>query len=60
MIFGIFIKIKFTHLKENWRYKKNKSFTMDIKLIFLTIWVIIFPKSNLYNIWFRNLPNRGF
>ena len=41
-------------------YQKNKSFTMDIKLIFLTIWVIIFPKSNLYNIWFKDLPNRGF
>ena len=28
-------------------YQSNRSFQLDIKLIFLTKWVILFPKSNL-------------
>lgn len=41
-------------------YQKNKSFLLDLKLIFLTAWVVFFPKSKLYYKWFRNLPKRNF
>ena len=34
-------------------YQKNASFGTDLKIIFLTAWVIIFPKSNLA---YRLLP----
>lgn len=37
-------------------YKKNKSFGLDLTLIFLTIWVIFFPKSTIYETWFKDLP----
>ncbi len=37
-------------------YKNNFSFWTDIKLIFSTAWVIFFPKSNLPNKIFKNLP----
>ena len=41
-------------------YQLNQSFLLDFKLIFLTAWVILFPSSNLYKKWFRNLPTRNF
>lgn len=41
-------------------YQKNKSITLDIKLIFLTIWVVLFPASKLYEKWFNDLPKRNF
>jgi lipopolysaccharide/colanic/teichoic acid biosynthesis glycosyltransferase len=41
-------------------YQKNKSLWLDIKLIFLTAWVIVFPKSNLPHQWFKDLPIRPF
>jgi lipopolysaccharide/colanic/teichoic acid biosynthesis glycosyltransferase len=41
-------------------YQKNKSLLLDLKLIFLTAWVVFFPKSKLYYKWFRNLPKRNF
>ena len=44
---------------EMW-YQKNKSLFLDIKIIFLTAWVIIFPKSNLINTAFNDLPHRSF
>jgi lipopolysaccharide/colanic/teichoic acid biosynthesis glycosyltransferase len=44
---------------EMW-YQKNNSFFLDLKLIFLTAWVIIFPNSKLYEKWFENLPIRNF
>ncbi len=44
---------------EMW-YQENRSFTLDLKLIFMTAWVIIFPKSVLYTRWFTNLPKREF
>ena len=37
-------------------YKKNQTFGLDLTLIFLTIWVIFFPKSTLYKKWFKDLP----
>jgi lipopolysaccharide/colanic/teichoic acid biosynthesis glycosyltransferase len=44
---------------EQW-YQENYSFITDLKLIILTAWVIIFPKSNLVNKWFKDLPIRNF
>ena len=44
---------------EMW-YQTNASFYLDLKLIFLTAWVILFPNSNLYEKWFEDLPKRKF
>ena len=44
---------------EMW-YQKNKSFFLDLQLIFMTAWVILFPESRLYQKWFKNLPRRNF
>jgi lipopolysaccharide/colanic/teichoic acid biosynthesis glycosyltransferase len=41
-------------------YQNNKSFILDIKLIFLTAWVILAPKSKIYEKWFKDLPKRSF
>ncbi len=41
-------------------YQNNSSFFLDLKLIFLTAWVILFPSSRLYEKWFKNLPKRDF
>jgi lipopolysaccharide/colanic/teichoic acid biosynthesis glycosyltransferase len=39
-------------------YQDNLSFSTDILLVFLTAWVIFFPKSNLVYTVFKNLPGR--
>jgi len=39
-------------------YKNNRSFMLDIELIFLTAWVIVFPESRLYEKLFKGLPER--
>jgi lipopolysaccharide/colanic/teichoic acid biosynthesis glycosyltransferase len=39
-------------------YQENLSFATDMKIIFLTAWVIFFPKSELPYKWFKNLPER--
>jgi lipopolysaccharide/colanic/teichoic acid biosynthesis glycosyltransferase len=44
---------------EMW-YQKNQSFTLDLQLIFMTAWVILFPTSKLYERWFKELPIRNF
>ena len=41
-------------------YQNNKSFVLDLKLIFITAWVILFPNSRLYEKWFKDLPKRNF
>ena len=41
-------------------YQNHKSFLLDLKLIFLTAWVIIIPDSKLYEKWFNDLPKRSF
>ena len=41
-------------------YQKNKSFLLDIKLIFITIWVIFFSNSKIYDKLFSDLPRRNF
>ena len=44
---------------EMW-YQVNNSFFLDLQLIFMTAWVILFPNSKLYEKWFKDLPKRGF
>ena len=39
-------------------YNKKKSFGVDLMIIFLTAWVILFPKSRLMYKIFRDLPER--
>ena len=41
-------------------YQDNQSFFLDVQLIFLTAWVILFPKSKLYKKWFKDLPKRKY
>lgn len=41
-------------------YKKNYSFFLDMQLIILTAWVILFPSSDPTNKWFKDLPKRNF
>lgn len=44
---------------EQW-YQENVSFYTDFMIIFLTAWVILFPKSNLVYQIFSDLPKRSF
>jgi len=44
---------------EMW-YQGHRSFFLDLQLIFLTAWVILFPESRLYEKWFKDLPTRSF
>ncbi len=39
-------------------YIKNNSFFLDIKLILLTIWIVLIPKSDLYKKVLKGLPER--
>lgn len=41
-------------------YQENMSFTTDLKLIVLTAWAIVFPETNIYESWFKDLPERNF
>jgi lipopolysaccharide/colanic/teichoic acid biosynthesis glycosyltransferase len=41
-------------------YQKHLSFKTDVLLIFLTVWVIISPESNLPYKVFKDLPKRNF
>ena len=44
---------------EMW-YQQHNSFFLDLQLIFMTAWVIVFPTSKLYEKWFKDLPKRNF
>ena len=44
---------------EMW-YQQHNSFSLDLQLIFMTAWVILFPNSKLYEKWFKDLPKRKF
>ncbi len=44
---------------EMW-YQENCTFLLDLQLIFLTAWVILFSDSKLYEKWFKDLPKRNF
>jgi len=39
-------------------YQKHRSFLVDLGIMFLTIWVVIFPKSALMYKFFKDLPKR--
>lgn len=39
-------------------YNRNKSIMTDLKLIFITAWVILFPNSNIIYKWFKTLPKK--
>ena len=41
-------------------YQENKSFLLDIKIIFVTAWVIFFPQSQIYKRILKGLPQRKF
>ena len=41
-------------------YQERRSFLLDLKIIFMTAWVIIFPSSRLIYSWFPDLPERKF
>ncbi|MBC7935292.1 MAG: sugar transferase [Rhizobacter sp.] len=41
-------------------YLENASVLTDFKIIFLTGWSILFPKNNLTEKFFKNLPARSF
>ena len=41
-------------------YQQHVSFWTDLKIIFLTIWVVLFPDTNLPYQIFKNLPKRNF
>ena len=37
-------------------YVQHRSFWLDLKLIFVTVWVIAFPRSAFYQRWLKGLP----
>jgi len=41
-------------------YQNNKSFFLDLQLIFITAWVIFRPNSRIYEKLFKTLPKRSF
>ena len=41
-------------------YQNHKSFLLDMKLIFITAWVIFKPASRIYEKLFKTLPRRNF
>ncbi|SFT63094.1 Sugar transferase involved in LPS biosynthesis (colanic, teichoic acid) [Lishizhenia tianjinensis] len=44
---------------EKW-YQSNQGFATDLKIIFITAWVILFPKSEIVYKAFKDLPARKF
>jgi lipopolysaccharide/colanic/teichoic acid biosynthesis glycosyltransferase len=40
-------------------YNKNKGFVVDLLIIFLTAWVILFPGSQLVHRIFKDLPKKS-
>lgn len=44
---------------EMW-YQDHCSIYLDLQLIFMTAWVILFPKTRLYEKWYSDLPKREF
>ena len=41
-------------------YQNNQSFFVDFMIIISTVWVILFPKSDIYYKVFKTLPKRDF
>lgn len=44
---------------EMW-YQEKRSFFLDLQLIFMTAWIILFPNSKIYEKWYKDLPKRNF
>jgi lipopolysaccharide/colanic/teichoic acid biosynthesis glycosyltransferase len=44
---------------EMW-YRNSKSFWLDLKLIFLTGWVVFFPNSRIYSKILKGLPEKEY
>lgn len=44
---------------EMW-YNEHKSTWTDLKIIFATAWVVLFPSSEIVFKWFPDLPKRNF
>lgn len=44
---------------EMW-YQKHQSLLVDFKIVIVTIWVIIFPSSDIVYKWFKEIPKRPF
>jgi len=44
-------------LLEKW-YQGNQSFIVDLKILFLTAWAILFPETELAFEWFNGLPEK--
>ena len=42
---------------EMW-YQRKRSFILDLELIFLTAWVILFPSSHIFEKMFDDLPKK--
>lgn len=49
----------FKGLVEKW-YQKNQSLWVDVKIIVATVWVVLFPSSDIVYKWFKDLPERPF
>ena len=41
-------------------YQQNSGILKDLFIIFLTLWVVVFPQSDLINKVFKGLPKRNF
>jgi lipopolysaccharide/colanic/teichoic acid biosynthesis glycosyltransferase len=41
-------------------YQNRKSFILDLKIIFVTAWVVFKPNSRIYEKLFKTLPKRNF
>lgn len=39
-------------------YLSKKSILIDLKIIFITAWVILFPKSKILNLFLKNIPKK--
>ena len=39
-------------------YIQNNSFSLYIKIIFVTAYVVIFPKSNIFERLFKDIPKK--
>ena len=37
-------------------YQNNQSFIVDCKILIVTLWVVLFPKSKLIYRWFKGIP----
>lgn len=42
---------------ESW-YIDHQNFWLDLRIVFLTAWVILFPTSRLYEKWLRGFPSK--